>query len=110
MIYTIDLSNYTAAYRAAVKPKFKLNAFRRLQAFPICTTEKLLDNYLRENHQITLKYACYLIILNCNIDEQEEELIITLTDKKLEKLARLITYGTGKVSGSRILPFALNKL
>ena len=97
-------------YKAVMKPKLKLTAFRRLNAFPINTTEKLLDQYLRENHQVTLKYACYLIILNCTVEEQRDELVITIANKKLDKLARLITYGTGRISGSRILPFLFNKL
>lgn len=97
-------------YKAIMKPKLKLTAFHRLNAFPINTTEKLLDLYLRENHQVTLKYACYLIILNCTVEEQQDELVITIKDKKLDKLARLITYGTGRLSGSRILSFLFNKL
>ena len=109
MIYTIDLSNYTWVYRKIAKPKFKVNAFHRLKVFPLNTAEKLLDKYLQENYQITLKQACYLIILHCTIEEQEDELVITLTSKKLDKLARLITYGTGRLSGSRILPFILQK-
>ena len=109
MIFTIDLSNYTPLYRSVAKAKFKLNAIKRLQLFPLKTTEKLLDTHLRENYQITLKYLCYLIILNCTVEEQQDELTITLSDKKLDKLARLITYGTGKISGSRILPFILQQ-
>lgn len=110
MIYTINLSNYTPMYRSVAKSKFKRTAFRRLQMFPLNTTEKLLNAYLQEQYQITLKYACYLILRGCTVEEQQDELLITVTDKKLDKLARLITYGTGKISGSRLLSFMFQKL
>lgn len=110
MVYTINLSNYMPTYRAMIKSKFKYNALRRLRAFPMNVTEKLLDEYLRSEYQITLKYACHLIILNCSVEENKDDLIITLTNKNLDKLARAITYGTGRLSGSRILPFILNKV
>lgn len=110
MTYTINLANYTTMYRAMIKPRFKLNALHRLRAFPKNTTEKLLDQYLKDNYHVTLHHACYLIILGCDIEELEDTLTITIKDKDLDKLARLITFGNGRLSGSRILPFILNKL
>lgn len=110
MIYTINLSNYTLAYRLIAKPKFKFNAFKRLRSFPINTAEKLLNKYLTEHYNMTLNYACYLIIISCHIEELEDNLVVTIPNKELDKLARLITYGTGKISGSRILSFIFNKL
>lgn len=110
MIYTLDISKYNSWYRASAVPKLRINAFHRLQAFPLNTTEKLIDTYLKENYHITLKSVCYLVILNCSIEEQGDQLVVTLLDKNLDKLARIITYGTGKFSGSRILPFIFNKL
>jgi hypothetical protein len=110
MTYTINLTNYAKAYRAVAKPRFKLNALHRLRAFPKNTAEKLLDQYLKENYQITLNHACYLIILNCTVEELKDTLTITIKSKELDKIARIITFGTGRLSGSRILPFILNKL
>lgn len=110
MTYTINLVNYTTMYRAMIKSRFKLNALHRLRTFPKNTAEKLLDQYLKENYHITLHHACHLIILGCDIEELEDTLTITIKDKDLDKLARLITFGNGRLSGSRILPFILNKL
>lgn len=110
MTYTINLSNYTPTYRALIKSRFKINALQRLRAFPKNTTEKLLDQYLKENYQTTLNHACYLIILNCRIEELNNTLTIDIKDKNLDKIARILTFGTGRISGSRILPFVLNKL
>lgn len=110
MTYTIHLSSYNTAYRKLHVAKFKRTAISRLMAFPRATTEKLLDTYLRDQYQITLTYACYSIILKCKIEEIKDELVVTISDPQLDKLARMITFGTGKLSGSQILAFALNKL
>ena len=110
MVYTINLSNYSPIYKKIKISKFKFNALHRLKAFPFNTTEKLLDDYLRKNYEMTLNYACYLIILHCKVEEIKDSLSITLVDKDLDKIARLITYGTGRLCGSRILSFILNKL
>lgn len=110
MLYTINLSNYNSSYKKIMISKFKVNALHRLKAFPFNTTEKLLDVYLKENYKVTLNYACYLIILHCKVEEIKDGLSVVLTDKWLNKIARLITYGTGRLCGSRILAFILNKL
>lgn len=110
MIYTINLSNYTTAYKEMANSRFKLNAWQRINYFPVNTTEKLLDKYLQEHYQITFKYACYLLVLHCKTEVQKDELTVTIADKKLDKLARIITYGTGKLSGSRILSFIFGRL
>lgn len=110
MIYTINTSSYNSYYKAFIKDSLKLNAFKRLNYFPMQVTEKLLDKYLKENYQMTLKYTCYLIILNCRVDESKEEIVVSMLDKKLDRLARIITFGTGKLLGSRIIPFIFGKL
>lgn len=110
MIYTVHKNNYTPAYKEFFKKKFKINALQRLQNFPINTTEKLLDTYLKENYKTSLLETCYLIILKCRLDESKDTFIITLTDKNLDKLARIITFGTGHLSGSRLIPFIFGKI
>ena len=110
MIYTINLTNYNISYKTKAKERFKQRALFRVAGFPVHPTEILLDGYLQKNYDVSLKHACYLIILNCHVEEVKDSLIITLSNKKLDKLARLITYGTGKILGSRILAAALGKL
>lgn len=110
MIYTISKFNYTSAYKEIFKKKFKLNALKRFRSFPIAVTEKLLDKYLKEKYNITLTNVCYLLILNCKIEESKDTFVITVNDKQLDKFARLITFGTGRLSGSRIIPFMFGKI
>jgi hypothetical protein len=109
MIFTINTKYYNSSYKKLLKSKLKLNAIRRLRNFPINTTEKLLNNYLKENYNMTLIYACYLIILNSKVEESKDELQILIKDKQLDKIARIITFGTGRFLGSRIIPFIFGK-
>lgn len=110
MIYTINTSNYTPVYRNLLAQKLKLNAISRLRNFPIRTAEKLLDEYLKTNYKMSLQYACYLIIINSKIEETENEITVSLNDKQLEKIARIITFGTGRLTGSRLIPFMFTKV
>lgn len=109
MIFTIDTQYYNSSYKKLFKSKIKLNAIQRLRYFPINTSEKLLNNYLKENYNMTLMYACYLIILQSKIEESENEIQILIKDKQLDKIARIITFGTGRFLGSRIIPFIFGK-
>lgn len=109
MIFTINTKYYNSSYKKLLKSKVKLNAIRRLRNFPINTTEKLLNNYLKENYNMTLIYACYLIIINSKVEESKDDLQILIKDKQLDTIARIITFGTGRFLGSRIIPFIFGK-
>ena len=74
-------------------------------------TEKLLDNYLIKNYKIPLVVACMKIINKATYNiNNKGELVITVIDKKLDKLASLITFGTGKLHGSSILRYAFGQI
>ena len=109
MVYTLQLSNYTNYYKMKLKKGFKIIALQRLRYFPINTTEKILDEYLKTNFKISLMQACYLIISACKIEEEKDTLVVSMLNTKLDNIARIITFGTGKVLGSRIIPFILGK-
>ena len=68
------------------------------------TSELLLSRYLQENYNMTLKSACLAILqesrYNLNI---QREIIITIPNPELNTIAKIITYGTGRVPGSHIL-------
>lgn len=110
MVFTIDTSNFTSSYKKIIKSKIKINALQRLRYFPIRVSEKLLDKYLKENYNMTLLYACYLIILNSRVEQSSEEIKIFIIDKELDEIARVITFGTGRYLGSRIIPFIFGKI
>jgi hypothetical protein len=82
----------------------KRQARLNLTLYPMGVTETLLSRFLQENYNITLKSACLAILQNArynlNIDQ---DLIITIPDPELNAIAKLITYGNGKLLGSHIL-------
>ena len=87
-----------AIYRAKQQAQIKLTLFRT------GITETLISRYLQENYNMTLKTACKAILQNARYNlNLDMDLIITIPDPELNKIAKLITYGTGKLAGSRIL-------
>lgn len=68
------------------------------------TADKLLNKYLKSNYKLSLSSACDLLLMRAKVSQgQPNEILITFTDRRLDKLASVITYGTGKIPGSNIL-------
>ncbi len=87
-----------AIYRARRTARLRLSLYR------IGPSELLLSRYLQENFNMTLQSACLAILQNARFALNiKHELIITIPDKQLNEISKLITYGTGKVAGSHIL-------
>ena len=71
---------------------------------------KALNDYLWKTFGLTLKAACAVIIANCRIQKNKNnELIITFPSKKINQMASIITYGTGKIQGCSILKEAFGR-
>lgn len=103
MLFTLkneDTSNNFIGYRL-------LTARQIIWEFPMRATENDLEKYLWENYHKLLKPLCFEILNNLYITNDAGEVTLAIKDKKLEKIARLITYGTGKIKGSRILTYAI---
>jgi len=82
----------------------KRQAYLKLALFRFGITETLLSRYLQENYNMTLKVACKAILQNAQYNlNLDQDLIITIPDPELNKIAKLITYGTGRLAGSHIL-------
>lgn len=80
------------------------NAQFNLYCHKWTTADKLLDRYLKANYKLSLRDACDLLLLRAKISQgQQNEILIGFTDRRLDKLASVITYGTGKIPGSDIL-------
>ena len=65
--------------------------------------ETALNEYLFERYNITLKAACLQIIVKSCYSKSKDKIVITMLDKKWDDIARLITFGNGRLQGSRIL-------
>ena len=104
MIYTVKQPTYT---KKTFKQQFKRDALKKLIYFPKNhNTELLLNNYLKQTYSLDLWTACKLIIFNCTIDlEKDNTYVITISNHYWDTIARIITFGTGKIKGSQILRF-----
>lgn len=102
MLITINSSDskYFSSYRIWVAEQIIWN-------YPMRATENAIEKLVWDSYKLTLKEACLKIIHSCLITSNEGSVTISLTDKKLDKLYRLITFGTGKIQGSNILLTAL---
>jgi hypothetical protein len=82
----------------------KKQARLALTLYQMGPTELLLSRFLQENYNLTLKAACLKILQNARYHLNiEQDLIITIPDTELNNIAKLITYGNGKLAGSKIL-------
>jgi hypothetical protein len=82
----------------------KRTARKAILLYQLGATELMLDNYLKKEHQVSLRVACLRIIQNMTFAlNMQKEIIAKIPDEDLNKIARIITYGTGKIPGSQIL-------
>lgn len=105
MIYTVKNPYCTTNNFKSI---IKRDALRKLIYFPASrTTEKLLNEYLKQTYRIDLLTACRCIIIYCNIEKNKaaDSYLVTLANPYWDNLARIITFGTGKLKGSQILRF-----
>ncbi len=109
MLFTIPFNSklYT---EDQIKAKVFIIARRRILLYPQKTNEKLLDKYIKENYNSKLKFICLKILMNATISTNtDNEVVVTMANKQLDKIASLISYGIGKVPGSNILKYAFSE-
>jgi hypothetical protein len=92
-----------------MKLKMLVRARSLISLYPMRGTEIILNNYLVENYNITLKNLCFLLLTKLYFSPGEEnEIIIFFKEDKYAKLAQIVTYGVYNISGSQILKAALS--
>lgn len=107
MFYIIKTDGKKPA--SIVKLKTLVRARSLISLYPMHGTEIILNNYLVENYELTLKNACFLLLANLKVSTGEEnEIIMFFKDDKYNKLAQIITYGINNIPGSQILKTALS--
>lgn len=80
----------------------------KLYTYKYGPVEINLENYLREKYNLTLKEACWKIVQNCSFSQDNQNnMIITLLDRELDKIASVINYGFDGKCGSMILKYIL---
>jgi hypothetical protein len=87
-----------------------LNAYFIIKNYPMHAADLAIDQFIQQQHKVSLKDLCIKLLLSmtfyCN---EEGDLILLFKDPEYDKLASLITYGTGAIPGSKILQTAFNK-
>lgn len=106
MLFKLKAKPYLSAEQQ--KTTLLLNAYSVIAQYPIRASEMLLDNYLLQFYDISLKNLCIQILLNLTFyKDSEGNIIFMLKNQRLDMLARLITYGNGAIHGCDILKIAL---
>lgn len=105
MTFIVSTDSVVPAETIAIR--WRASTKRKIALYPLNATDKILENYLLKNYNISLKILALKILNNTKImNDKGGKLITIVTNKELEKLARLITFGTGRLYGSNILKFA----
>jgi len=85
-----------------------LDAYYIVRSYPFHATEILMERYIQQQYKISLKDMCVKLLLNLtHYNDDSGNIILMFKDPKLDKIARLITYGNGAIPGSKILQSAL---
>jgi len=107
MLITVTSDKYTPA--GLVSIRVKRFAKYRLYRWELSEADIIIDNYCKKTYNCSLKEACLQIIKKIKIfpENTDNTYIIILPDKRLDKLAHIITYGNGEFLGSKILQEAL---
>lgn len=85
-----------------------LNAYFIIQNYPMHASDRLLDLFLQQRYNISLKNLCIKLLLSLTFHKNNNgNLVLLFKNPKDDMLARLITYGNGAIPGSKILQIAL---
>lgn len=107
MLFTISNNNYLSAEQQRVNTL--LDAYYIIKNYPMHAGDLVLDQYIQQQYNISLKNMCIKLLLNLTFyKDNNGNLVLLFKDNRLDKLARLITYGNGTIQGSKILQIALS--
>ena len=106
MFFTIENKRYLSTEQ--LRTSTLLKAYYIVQKYPLHAADLLLDQYIQQQYDITLKNMCVKLLLNLTFYKNNSEgLVLLFKDSKYDQIARLITYGNGAIPGSQILQVAL---
>ena len=107
MLFTISNNNYLSAEQQRVNTL--LDAYYIIKNYPMHAGDLVLDQYIQQQYNLSLKNMCIKLLLNLTFyKDNNGNLVLLFKDNRLDKLARLITYGNGTIQGSKILQIALS--
>lgn len=106
MFFTIN-KNYMPIEQ--LRTNTLLTAYFIIKNYPLHASEKILDNFIQQQYDTTLKDLCVKLLLSLTFYEDNSgNLVLLFKDSRYDKMAQLITYGNGAIPGSKILKTALH--
>lgn len=107
MFFTINNKRFMSTEQ--LRANTMMNAYFIIKNYSMHASDLILDKYIEQQHNTSLKNLCIKLLLSLSFSEDNEgNLILLFKNPKHDKLARLITYGNGAIPGSRILQIALH--
>ena len=107
MFFTIPNNRYMSPEQ--LRADTLLNAYFIIKNYPLKASELALDNYLQAQYKTDLKNLSIKLLLSLTFyTDNSKNIILLFKNPKDDMLARLITYGNGALSGSKILQIALS--
>lgn len=83
----------------------------KLALYKLTTNDLVLDRYLQSEYNLGLYDACIKLINDIKIAKAENNRwVVTFNKNESNKFAELITFGTGRILGSRILIRILSQI
>lgn len=107
MFFTVKAKPYLTAEQ--LRTNALLDAYYVIQNYPLKASEVLLDQYVQQQYNVSLKNLCIKLLLNITFYQDDSgNLVLMFKNIKYDTIASLITYGNGAIPGSSILKIALN--
>lgn len=107
MLFTVKNKHFTSLER--LRTDTLLNAYLIISKYTIKATDALMDRYIQQQYNMTLKDMCIELLLNLTFYvDADKNLVLLFKNSKYDTIASLITYGNGAIPGSKILQTALN--
>lgn len=106
MLFTIKNTKYKAVDR--LRKETLLQAYFIIQKYPLQAADQIMDNYIQQQYNVSLKDMCITLLLNMTFyADDKNNLVLLFKDQKYDTIAQLITFGNGAIQGSKILQIAL---
>lgn len=109
MFYTID--NPANLPEDLVKVRLLQSARKKITFYRMGVTERQLEKYLQNKYhtQVPLKTMCLKIVFGAKYTRNLlGDIVVIIPNEDLDTIARIITYGTGRLGGSNILRYAMS--
>lgn len=107
MFFSVNNKRYLSIEQ--LRTSTLLNAYYIIKNYPLHASDLIMDQYIQQQYNTTMKDMCIKLLLNLSFYEDNSgNLILIFKNPKYDKIARLITYGNGAIPGSRILKTAIH--